>query len=170
MKLIILNGAPGVGKSTVAEKLHAELPLSFLIVIDAWWKQISNWRESRKESQRLVYKIASVSIDAYLEEGKDVIVDKAILNDIKTLDELVGVGEKHGAEVYELVLMASKEVVLERATQRGFNKQGLLTPEEAEKLWELSQDLKETRPNAVVIDTTFLSPEEVYEKVRGVVL
>jgi len=170
MKLIIINGAPGVGKSTVAEKLHAELLLSFLIVIDTWWKQISNWRENRKESQRLVYKIALVSIDAYLEEGKDVIVDKAILNDIKTLDELVRIGERHGAEVFELVLMASKEVVLERATQRGFNKQGLLTPEEAEKLWELSQDLKETRPNAVIIDTTSISPEEVYEKVRGIVL
>jgi broad-specificity NMP kinase len=170
MRLIILNGAPGVGKSTVAEKLHAEMPLSFLLVIDAWWKQIADWRENRKESQRLVYTLASVAIDAYLGEGKDVIVDKAILNDTETLDTLVGIGQKHGAEIYEFVLAADKEIVLERATKRGFNTQGLLTPEEAEHLWELSQDLKETRPGATVIDTSSLTPEEVYEKVRSAVL
>lgn len=170
MKLIILNGACGVGKSTVAQKLHAEMPMSFLLVIDAWWKQISNWRENRKESQRLVYKVAFAAIDAYLEEGKDVIVDKAILNDVKTLDSLVGLGEKHGAQVYEFILVADKRVVLERAAERGFNKQGLLTPEEAEHLWELAQELTETRPNAIVIDTSSRGPDEVYESVRGEVL
>lgn len=146
------------------------MPLSFLLVIDAWWKQIMDWRENRKESQRLVYKLASVAIDAYLEEGRDVIVDKAILNDTKTLDVLVNIGERRGAEIYEFVLSADKETVLGRVAQRGFSKQGLLTPEEAEHLWELSQDLEGTRPGATVIDTTSLSPDEVFEKVRDAVL
>jgi predicted kinase len=77
MKLIILNGPPGAGKSTVAEKIHADLPMSLLIVVDAWRKQISEWRENRKESQVLSYKITAVSVDAYLSEGHDVIIDKA---------------------------------------------------------------------------------------------
>jgi len=170
MKLIILNGPPGVGKSTVAEKLHADMPLSLLIVVDAWRKQISEWREYRKESQVLAYKITSVSVDAYLAEGHDVIIDKAILNDDTTLDMLIGVGKKRDANIYEIVLTASKEIVLERAEKRGFNPKGLLTLEGVEHLWNLSQELKETRPNAEVIDTSTATPEEVYEKVKSLVL
>jgi adenylate kinase family enzyme len=45
MKLIILNGPPGIGKSTVAQKLQKELPLSFLLEIDALRRCISNYRE-----------------------------------------------------------------------------------------------------------------------------
>ncbi|MEK7510622.1 MAG: AAA family ATPase [Patescibacteria group bacterium] len=169
MKLIILNGPPGVGKSTVAEKLHADMPLSLLIVVDTWRKQISEWREHRRESQVLAYKMTLAAVDTYLLEGHDVIIDKAILNDDQTLDALVSVGEKHSADIYEIVITAEKEIVMDRAQKRGFNPNGLLTLEGVEHLWNLSQALKETRPNAVFIDASILSPEEVYKQVRGLI-
>ena len=56
---------------------------------------------------------------------------------------------------------------MERAIARGFNPNGLLTLEGVEHLWELSQDLKDKRPDAIYIDTSDLSPDEVYEKVRN---
>lgn len=170
MKLIILNGACGAGKSTVAERLHSDLPMSLLVVVDTWRKLISEWREHRKESQVLGYKIAWVSVDAYLAEGHDVVVDKAILNDYKTLEELVRIGKAHGAQIYEFIITASKEIVMERATARGFSPNGLLTLESVEHLWELSQDLKEKRTDAIYIDTSALSPDEVYKRVRTAVL
>ncbi len=170
MKLVILNGPAGVGKSTVAEKLHAEMPMAFLVNVDAWRRQISQWREMRRESQVLSYKIAAAAIGACLADGHDVIVDKAILNDDSTLEELVATGEKFGADVHEIILTADKDVVMNRAISRGFNPAGLLNEEMVETLWNLSQDLRETRPNAVVIDTSALSPEEVYESVRSIVL
>lgn len=170
MKLILLNGPAGVGKSTVAERLHADTPMSLLIVVDSVRKQISGWRESRKESQILAYQIAVASVDTCLSEGHDVIIDKAVLNDDKTLDMLVSVGEKHCAQIYEIVLTASKEVVMDRATRRGFNPGGLLTLEGVEHLWSLSEALKETRPGAVIIDTSTLTPEEVYERVKDVII
>lgn len=169
MKLIILNGACGAGKSTVAERLHADMPMSLLVVVDTWRKLISEWREHRKESQVLGYKIAWASVDAYLAEGHDVIVDKSILNDYTTLEELVRIGEARGASVYEFIITASKEIVMERAIARGFNPNGLLTLEGVEHLWELSQDLQDKRPDAIYIDTSDLSPDEVYEKVRNAV-
>jgi RNase adaptor protein for sRNA GlmZ degradation len=118
----------------------------------------------------LAYKITLVSVDSYLQEGHDVIIDKAILNDDETLNELVRVGERNNAEVYEFILTASKEVVLERAERRGFNPAGLLTPEGVEHLWNLSQDLKNVRLNAVVIDTSTVSPKEVYERVKAIAI
>lgn len=170
MKLVILNGPAGVGKSTVAEKLHVEMPMAFLVNVDAWRSQISQWRENRKESQVLSYKIAVAAIGACLAEGCDVIVDKAILNDNSTLEEIVMTGEKYGAVVYEFILTANKEVVMNRALERGFNPAGLLNAEMVETLWDLSKDLRETRPHAQVIDTSTLSPEEVYERVRKTVI
>lgn len=169
MKLIILNGACGAGKSTLAARLHTDVPMSLLVVVDEWRKLISEWREHRKESQVLGYKIAWASVDAYLADGHDVIVDKSILNDYETLKQLVRIGEAHGADVFEFIITASKEVVMERATERGFNPNGLLTLEGVEHLWELSQGLVKERPNAIVIDTSSLSPDEVYEKVKDVV-
>jgi hypothetical protein len=59
---------------------------------------------------------------------------------------------------------------LDRAEKRGFNPKGLLTLEGVEHLWNLSEALKETRPKAVFIDSSALNPEEVYEKVKGIVL
>ena len=169
MKLIILNGPAGVGKSTLARRLHEDAPMSLLLNIDNWRKQISHWRENRRESQVLSYKTATVAIGAHLEESYDVIVDKAILNDDSTLDALVGVGRKHNAQIYELVLTAEKEVIARRAFERGFDPNGLLNAEMVEKLLELSQELQKTRPEARVIDTTHLTPDEVYEIVREII-
>jgi deoxyadenosine/deoxycytidine kinase len=53
MKLIILNGPCGVGKSTVAQKLHEVIPLSFLLDIDAQRRFISKHREFKEESAML---------------------------------------------------------------------------------------------------------------------
>lgn len=170
MKLVIFNGPAGVGKSTVTQKLHAEMPMALLMNIDNWRSQISEWRENRKESQVLAYKIAAAAIDTCLSEGRDVIIDKAILNDDKTLEEFVAIGEKYGAEIHEFIITADKETVINRAVERGFTPGGLLDAKMVETLWDLSQDLQNTRPTAQIIDTTHLSPDEVYENVRSIVL
>ena len=65
MKLIILNGSPAAGKSTVAEKLHKMLPTSLLADVDSWRRLISFWRENREESLRLTYVFTVAAVDAY---------------------------------------------------------------------------------------------------------
>jgi predicted kinase len=168
MRLIILNGSPGAGKSTAAAKLHADLPLSLLADLDSWRKLVSGWRENREESLKYTYTYAIAAIDAYLGTGKSVIVDKAIRGE-EVIDALVAAGKKHDAEVFEFILTATQEVVSKRAEERGFHTHGLLTPEKVVELWQAAQELIAKRLQAIVIDTSAFSPEEVYEKIKRIV-
>lgn len=154
----------------MAERLHKELPLSLRIEIDTWRSFISGYREHRKESLDLSTRHALRAIETHLAAGHDVIVDKAILDKDEVIEEMRSLGEKYGAQVHEIVLIAEKEVVLKRADDRGYRPGGLLTPEKAAERWEWGKRLSERRAVATVIDTTHLNADEVYERVRAEVL
>jgi predicted kinase len=170
MKLIILNGSPATGKSTVAGELHRDLPMSLLADVDEWRKSINGWRENKEESLRLVYEITVAIVDTYLQSKNSVIVDKAILSGDRVINSLIETGKKYNAEIFEFILTAEKEVTLKRAEQRGFHENGLLTPKRVVELWDIAQELIKKRSNAIVIDTSNLTPEEVYQKIKSLVL
>lgn len=169
MKLIIINGSPASGKSTLAEKLHQDLPMSLLADIDAWRRLISGWRDNREQSLTNTYKFTVAAVDAYLKMGHSVVVDKAILSDLHTIDELIESGKKHDAEIYEFILTADKEIIVDRANKRGFHENRLLTPERVVELWQAAEKLTGERMHAVKIDTSNLTPDDVYQKVRNIV-
>ncbi|MBI2025369.1 ATP-binding protein [Candidatus Kaiserbacteria bacterium] len=164
MKLIILNGSSGVGKSTVAERLHLQMPSSVLIDIDELRRTIPNYREKREESLRLAYEYADNAIEDGLKAGSDVIIDKAILQP-EVLDTFVALAHKYDAKVVEFLLFAEKENVQKRAEDRGFKAGGMLTPEKVVELWEKADAFRRQRTDAIIIDTTHISPEEVFSMV-----
>lgn len=168
MKLIIINGPSGVGKSTVAVQLHKDIPLSLLIDIDAWRRNISGYREHREESLALAYQFTISVVDSYLKSGNSVIIDKAILGNNSMLDALVTLGKQHNAEIYEFVLFADKEKVLARADERGFRAESLLTREKVEELWEKASKLMDERPDAVSIETNNIHQDDVYRTVKKI--
>ena len=168
MKLIILNGSPAAGKTTLAGKLHQDIPMSLLADVDVWRKMVSGWEKDRETSLDLAYKFSVGGVEAYLKTGNSVIVDKAILSDNSVIDALISAGERNKAEVYEFILTADKETIIRRADERGYES-GLLTPESVKELWETTQKLIEERPDAHVIDTTNLGVNEAYQKVNDVI-
>lgn len=164
MKLIIINGPPGVGKSTAAERLHQELPSSQIIDIDELRRTtMPDYRERREESLRLAHKLATVAIEENLRRGKDVIIDKAISYS-DTLDSFIDIGRKYDAEIYEFILFAEKATVQKRAEERGFKPGSMLTPEKVVELWEKADTLRNERSSAITIDTTHLTSEEVLQE------
>ena len=170
MKLIILNGPPGVGKSTIAKRLHAEMPMSLLIEGDEWRRQISQWQEHREASHDLVYAIKVAATDVALKMGSNVIVEKAIFGNDAAIDALIASARAHNADAYEFILNADKETILARADARGYRPGSTFTPERAPILWQKAQDLIARRPHAIVIDTSHLDPDAAYEKVKKIVL
>jgi deoxyadenosine/deoxycytidine kinase len=64
MKIIIINGPTGIGKSTISRMVHKDLPLSFLLSIDEQRRYISHYRENRIESRDLVRNLALGVIDS----------------------------------------------------------------------------------------------------------
>ncbi|MBI3572260.1 AAA family ATPase [Candidatus Kaiserbacteria bacterium] len=170
MKLVIINGPSGIGKSTLAERLYKAMPLSLLLDIDAQRRLISGYREHRKKSYELSFAFCFAATRTYLEAGHDVIIDKIILDTGDKLDALERVGEECGATVYEFILNATKETVTQRAHERGFREGGLLTPKRVEEFWHSTQRLIPNRPRAVVIDAEKLNADEVYKKAAAIVL
>ncbi len=161
-RLIILNGPPGVGKSTIAARLHKDISNSILLDIDEIRRSIPNYKEQRKESLILAYQEAMRTIEDCLAKDQTVIIDK-VVSDSDTLDSFVEAGNKQGVVINEILLFADKESVQKRADERGYKPGSLLTRERVGDMWDQVSVLRRSRNNAVVMDTTHLNLEEVYE-------
>ena len=119
MNLILINGPTGIGKSTIVQRVHQELPLLFLIDIDAQRRYISGYRERRKESGELVLKLSLGMVENYLQNGYGVVIDK-VLTDAQITERFIELGKKHGATVFDFILNAEKEPLIARADERGY--------------------------------------------------
>lgn len=166
MKLIIINGPTGVGKSTIAKKIHAEFPLSFLLEIDAQRRYIGEYKKNYKESGKLSLVVSNAIIDGYLQSGHDVIIDKVIVKTSTILD-FIEIAKKHNAEIYEFILNSSKATLVKRAAERGYTEGNSLTPEKVEKFWEAIQKYIKDRPNSIEINTDKLDVDTVSKMIMN---
>lgn len=167
MKIIIINGPCGVGKSTVAAGIHSVLKLSLLLSMDDQRRLFSHYREMPEESHIASLQLTADMLESALAMGRDVIIDK-MLYDQEILDSYNEIASKYGAEVTEVILWAPKEMVLERASQRGYKEGGLLTPEKVELFWNKIDGMKEARSKATILDISTLSEEDVLNRVKEI--
>ena len=162
-KLIIINGATGVGKSTLASRLHQEIPMSFLIEMDAIRRYFSHYKEMRKESLFANYDLTKAISEHNLRQGHSVIIEKVIPDNDEFIDELIQIGLKNNAETHEIILHASKGVIVKRAELRGYSEDNSLTPEKVLKFWTGIEELIPRRPDAFVVNTDTLNSEELFD-------
>ncbi|MEK7620472.1 MAG: AAA family ATPase [Patescibacteria group bacterium] len=168
MKLIIINGPCGIGKSTTAKNLHESMPLSYLVDVDAIGRNISHYREYQEERWELREAVAFATVDAVLSVGRDVIVEKMIFGE-DVLNKYQEIGERYGADIVEIILWASKEFVMRRADDRGWREDGLLTPKKCENFWEKMDEVKNKRSDAVIVDVTDMDQNGVLAAVKKIV-
>lgn len=164
MQLIIINGPSGIGKSTVAQLLHHDMPLSFLLDIDQQRRLFSHYRDNPEESGKLAHAVGQSIVRTCFANGRDVILEKLILKD-EILDAYRAIADEYGASIHEYILWASKQLVLNRAHARGWRTEGLLTPEKCELFWDRMDAFKETRHQARIIDVSAMQPEQVKEEI-----
>ncbi|NUT48157.1 MAG: AAA family ATPase [Saccharothrix sp.] len=113
-RLIVLNGPPGCGKSTIARRYAEDHPPALALDVDRVRDLIAG---DLSEAGRLARDIAIAAARVHLTSGHDVVVPQ-FLGRPEFLDRLSALAAEVGAAYHEVVLHDSKENAIRRFTER----------------------------------------------------
>jgi hypothetical protein len=119
-RLIHLNGPPGIGKSTLAQRYVDAHPGVLNLDIDQVRALIGGWRERFAETGEIVRPVALAMAVAHLRGGRDVVMPQCLCR-LTAIERFEAAAHDSGAVFCEVVLMDGKQQSLERFSRRGDN-------------------------------------------------
>ncbi len=117
-KLILLNGPPAIGKSTMSQMYVDEHPMALNLDIDKVWWMMGQWQQERPRSHIQKMKLSYVLTEQHLSDGYDVIVAQT-MREPGYYEQFDQIAQKCTARLYEFVLIAPLEDAIERCKIRG---------------------------------------------------
>lgn len=115
--LILLNGAPGVGKSTLGRLYADRHPMTFCCDVDVLRSMVGAWQDDRSQAGGLARAFAVAGMRAHLGGGHSVIVPQ-YLGRIEWVLELEALADEAGVRFVEVVLVAGTEDAVRRFQER----------------------------------------------------
>lgn len=116
-RLILLNGPPSAGKSTLAKLYAADHPLALVLDIDRIRAQLGGWREQPGPAGLRARAVALAAAATHLQAGHDVVVPQLVAR-IEFIERLEATAVAAGAEFREVMLMDTKENLQARYRER----------------------------------------------------
>lgn len=170
-QLILLNGPPAVGKSTLAARYADDHPGTLNLDIDLLHPLIGGWRDTSGRTHDIVRPLALAMAGAHLKGGRDVIVPQ-LLGQSAAIEAFERVARDAGARLRKVVLLAERDDVLNRFKARAdrsewdsFNRDAVAANGGEAWLGELYDRLTSVlplRPNAVVVRSEPGDPDATY--------
>src|SRR5438128_1246352 len=106
--LLLLNGPPGIGKSTVARFLTDSRPLSLCLDVDLLRRSLGGWMEHAQESGLLARELAVALAAKHLQSGHRVVVPQ-FLGRLAFVERLEQLAHDVVVPFVHVVLMADKQ-------------------------------------------------------------
>jgi len=116
-RLIVLNGPPGIGKSTLAQRYADDHPLSLCLEQDVLRGLLGGWLSRESESGALARKLCLVMAREHLHGAYDVIVPQFVALP-SYLDQLAVLAADAGAQHIESVLLDDRHSAERRFHRR----------------------------------------------------
>jgi len=142
--LLLLNGPPGVGKSTLAARYVDEHPLALNLDIDLLRGQLGGWRDDPLGAGVAARALALAAARTHLRSGHDVVVPQ-FLGRAEFIDQLAALALEVGVDFVEVVLLDGKENVLRRFEDRGDTEKAVESAE-LSTMYDRLAALTATRP------------------------
>ena len=159
---MVLNGPPGIGKSTLARRYVDDHPLAFCLDVDEFRRRVGRWQDHEQESGALARRMAVEMARVHLSGGHDVVVPQ-YLGRVDLVVELEAVASAVTARFVEVVLMDTREASQRRFAARAQDPSAVTHHREAAQmvggatglgdLWDRLQTLVAERPRATVVPT-----------------
>jgi predicted kinase len=178
-KLILLNGNPGIGKSTLAQRYIDEHPMALNLDIDNIWILMGGWRfEPRAQVLKLKYAYAIAAM--HLAERCNVIVPQLMCS-TEQYDAFERIADTSDADMYQIALIAPRDEAIERFKTRarnngfesGFRPGGIIdTGGREHMLATIHDDVLATialRPNIKIIESIEHETDSTYTTLLNVI-
>jgi predicted kinase len=159
VRLVLINGAPGSGKTTLAQALSQDQPMSLALDVDAIKHSLGRWAEDASASGLQARRLSLALAREHLSAGYDVVMGQYLAR-TPFLQDLESLSVSIDARFFEFVLELDAKALAERLAGRAttpsrtehlVNNQ-LVGPEDAERLVESMEALRESRPGATWVD------------------
>jgi predicted kinase len=158
-RLVLINGAPGSGKSSLAAALAADQPLSLALDVDAIKHSLGHWQEDLLASGLQARRLALALAREHLSTGYDVVIGQYLAR-TDFIEDLERLAAAVDARFLEVVLDLSAPALAERLATRSANptrpehlvNNRLVGPDDAAALVASLEDVRRTRPRALWVD------------------
>jgi predicted kinase len=158
-RVVLVNGAPGAGKSTIAQAVAQDRELTLALDVDAIKHSLGRWDADPYASGLHARRLSLALAERHLGTGHDVIVGQYLAR-TPFIEELAALAQRQSAQFFEFVLdidastLADRLELRTRAPSRSEHavNNRLVGPADAGRLVESMEALRQIRPDAIWID------------------